>query len=83
MNSNSRLVQNTLAQFRQIVHTIEIFTDIDECANFLVQIQDERVCMILSDSIGFYIVPCLHDMSQLDSIFIFSTTYKNNHPQWI
>jgi tetratricopeptide (TPR) repeat protein len=42
---------------------------------------NEKACMIISGSLGQHIVPRVHDMSQVDSIFIFCGN-KKRHEQW-
>ena len=41
----------------------------------------EKACMIISGSLGQHIVPRVHNMSQVDSIFIFCSN-KKYHEQW-
>jgi hypothetical protein len=42
---------------------------------------NEKACMIISGSLGQDIVPRVHNMSQVDSIFIFCGN-KKHHKQW-
>jgi hypothetical protein len=48
---------------------------------FLIEKKDEKACMLISGSLGQHIVPQVHDMSQVDSIFIFCDN-KAWHEQW-
>ena len=48
---------------------------------FLESIEDEKACMIISGSFGQRIVPQIHNMSQVDTIFIFCGN-KKFHQQW-
>jgi tetratricopeptide (TPR) repeat protein len=73
--------QNTVAQLRRIVNSIHKYTNSEECSKFLETIDNEKVCMIISGSLGQGIVPRLHDMLQVDSIFIFCSN-KHYHQQW-
>ena len=52
------------------------------CIQFLETISNEKACMIISGSLGQHIVPQVHNMSQVDSIFIFCSD-KEYHEQWI
>jgi hypothetical protein len=64
--------QNTLAQLRRIINTVNTFTGGDECIEFITNNSNkEKVCMIISGALGQLIVPLVHNMSQMDSIFIF------------
>ena len=56
------------------------FADIDECINFITDIKDEKVILITSGSLGQQITPCIHEIPQLDSIYVFLT--DKNLSQW-
>jgi tetratricopeptide (TPR) repeat protein len=73
--------RNTVSQLRRVVHTINKFTDGEECIKFIASINNEKACMIISGSLGQHIVPQIHDKSLVDSIFIFCSE-KNRHEQW-
>jgi tetratricopeptide (TPR) repeat protein len=72
---------NTVVQLRRVVNDIHTFGDGEQCIQFLNTIDDNKVCMIISGSLGEHIVPRVHNMSQVDSIFIFCGN-KNRHEQW-
>lgn len=63
-------IHDALNQFRFIVNTVNIFTDSDQCIDFITEIKDTKIFMILSQSLSEYIIPIIHSMSQLYSIFI-------------
>ncbi|CAF0869487.1 unnamed protein product [Adineta ricciae] len=63
--------QNTIAKLQAIISDVEIYTDVDQCVQFIETIDDRKICMITSGSLGQHIVPRVHDMTQVDSIFIF------------
>ncbi|CAF1225915.1 unnamed protein product [Adineta steineri] len=73
--------QNTITQLRRAVNDINTFTDVDQCFEFIGTVVDKKVCMIISGSLGQHFVPFVHDMSQIDSIFIFCDNQKH-HEQW-
>ena len=81
IDESSGVCQNTIAHFRRAVNDIEAFIDGEECVQFLKDIAHEKVCMIVSGSLGQEIVPRVHDLPQLDSIFIFCSN-KKNHKRW-
>ena len=81
IDENNEDYQNTINQLQHVVNTINTFTDGEECIEFINSMNDEKVCMIISDSLGQQIVPRIHNMSQVDSIFIFSSN-KKQHEQW-
>lgn len=73
--------QDTISHLRRVMNTINIFTDSDECVQFLEKIQYDKVCMIVSGSLGKHIIPHVHNMSQIESIFIFCGNTQSNE-QW-
>jgi hypothetical protein len=77
-NEDSR---HTVSQLRCIINTINKFTDGDECIQFINTITNNKACLIISGSLGQHIVPRVHSMSQVDSIFILCAI-KQHHEQW-
>ncbi|CAF1230932.1 unnamed protein product [Adineta steineri] len=73
--------QNTITKLRRVVNDFKTFTDGDQCPEFIQTVIDKKVCMIISGSLGQHIVSRVHNMSQVDSIFIFCGNRKH-HEQW-
>ncbi|CAF1061233.1 unnamed protein product [Adineta steineri] len=73
--------QNTIKQLRRAIKDIKTFTDGDQCLEFVQTIINKKACMVISGSLGEHIVPRVHNMSQIDSIFIFCNN-QNHHEQW-
>ena len=73
--------KKNITSLRKIIDTIYIYTNVDDCMQFVEQTKNENVCMIVSGSLGQHIVPRIHNLSQLDSIFIFCGN-KQYHEQW-
>ncbi|CAF1076303.1 unnamed protein product [Adineta steineri] len=70
-----------IKQLKRVINNLNIFTDSDKCAEFIQTITNNRICMIISGSLGKQIVPRVHDMSQVDIIFIFCNNQKW-HEHW-
>jgi tetratricopeptide (TPR) repeat protein len=81
IDENSTDCRNMITQLRRAVNTINTFTDSEECVQFLESMNKEKACMIISGYLGQHIVSHVHDMSQVDSIFIFCGN-KKHHEQW-
>ncbi|CAF5005796.1 unnamed protein product, partial [Rotaria sp. Silwood1] len=62
---------DSIAKLQQIVNSINTFTDVDECIDFLTEIKDEKVLIIISDEYGQDVVSFMHDLNQINSIYIF------------
>lgn len=78
---NNSDCRHTITQLQKIVHTIHRFTDHNQCIHFLADIKDEKVLMIISGALGEIIMPDIHDMSQIYSIYIFCQN-ESKHKQW-
>jgi hypothetical protein len=73
--------QNTLAQLRNIVNDINLFTEPNQCVDFLTDIKDMNAFLIVDGSLGEHIIPLMHDIPQLDTIYIFCGN-KSRHEEW-
>ncbi|CAF1128435.1 unnamed protein product [Rotaria sp. Silwood1] len=87
LNSNNDEVNennnhNNLMQLRSIVNTVKTFTNMNRCVDFLTDIQDEKAFMILAATVAQYIVPLIHDIPQLNSIYILSEN-ESTVDSWI
>lgn len=74
--------RNTITHLRQMIQTVHTFTNGDDCIRFLEDSRDEKICIIISGSLGKLIVPRINDLSQIDSIFIFCRN-KQYHETWV
>ena len=73
--------KKSLETLRQTVPSITAFTDADECVDFIDDIEDGKVFLIVSGSLGQHVVPCIEEMSQLESIHVFSNNKVINE-EW-
>jgi tetratricopeptide (TPR) repeat protein len=78
---NSNDCRNSITKLRQIVNTVNTFTDVDECIGFINSIHEEKAFMISSGALGQTTVPAVHDKPQVSTIFIFCGN-KARHEQW-
>ena len=81
LDNNNEDFQYTIRQLERIVSHVNTFTDNDECVEFILNSSQNKVYIILSDPVGRYLVPCIYDMPQLDSIFIFCENQRR-HETW-
>jgi hypothetical protein len=73
--------RNTITQLRRVMNTINMFTNCDRCIDFLTDINTVKVFMIISGELSPHIIPLIHDITQLDSIYIFCEN-KPRYVQW-
>jgi tetratricopeptide (TPR) repeat protein len=81
INQSSADCQNALAQLRNVVNDIHLFTEPDQCVDFLTDIKDMNAFLIADGSLGQQIIPHMHDIPQLDVIHIFCAN-KSRHEEW-
>ncbi|CAF3119171.1 unnamed protein product [Rotaria sp. Silwood2] len=72
INESNSDYHNSMKRFREIVNTIYTFTNADQCVDFLNEVKDEKVFLILSDDFIQSTVSVIHDIPQLDSIYVIS-----------
>jgi len=60
---------NTATSQKPCDRTIKNFTDLVECIHFISNIKEEKVFMISSGTLSQTIVPIIHDMAQINTIF--------------
>ncbi|CAF1292108.1 unnamed protein product [Adineta steineri] len=82
INGNNADCSHTIKQLKRVVNNVNRFTDDKQCIEFIQTITNNKVCMIVSGSLGKHIVPHVHDMSQVDTIFIFCNN-REWHEQWV
>ncbi|CAM2721209.1 unnamed protein product [Rotaria socialis] len=70
-----------LAELQRLVASINTFTTIDDCIDFIDGIQETKVFMIVSGSLGQSIVPQIHDKTHVDSIYVYCRDAEL-HKKW-
>jgi tetratricopeptide (TPR) repeat protein len=73
--------RNTITELQRVVNTINTFTDVDKCIDFLTHTYPENVCIIIPGALCQNLVPLIHDVAQLHTIFILCEN-KTEHEQW-
>jgi hypothetical protein len=71
----------TVTPLRSVINTIKTYTDSEECIQFITSMGNEKACILVSGSVGQHIVPRIHSMPQVDSIFVFCGDLTR-HRQW-
>jgi hypothetical protein len=69
-------------QLRSIVDHIRIFDNVEDCEQILQLLDEDRFILVTNGQCGRDIVPCIHDLSQVCSIYIFDVD-QIDHQQWI
>ncbi|CAF1627949.1 unnamed protein product, partial [Adineta ricciae] len=77
--------QNTISELRNVVNSISIFNDIDQCIDFVTDIEQEKVFMIVSNCSTQQLMTVIHDLSQINSVYVFDynrTESRLSTKQW-
>jgi tetratricopeptide (TPR) repeat protein len=72
---------NTMIQLRQIFETIHTLNDREQCIKIIKENGDKNIFLIISGAFGQELVPNIHQMSQLNAIFVFCGN-KPRHELW-
>ena len=73
---------NVIKELEQVVNHVKTFTSTEPCVEFITEeINNEKACMIISGALGERVIPQIHDLLQIDSIFIFCRN-EQYHKQW-
>lgn len=80
-NETNKNYQNILEQLPNVVNNTNSFTDRDECVDFLTDFKDVKTVLIVDDTIGQQITSLIHDIPQLDRIYVVSHS-KSPHSEW-
>ena len=73
--------KKSLERLRNVVASIITFQDVKECIEFLNDISQEKIFIIVSGSLGRQVVSDFEDMPQAQSIYIFCS-HKAIHEEW-
>jgi hypothetical protein len=84
--ANVNLIEeNTITQkkLREVVSTLKVFDDCDQCVDYLTDIQDQKFLLIVSSSYGSQMVSVVHEFKQLTAIYIYCTeSEKSSNDTW-
>ncbi|CAF1978237.1 unnamed protein product [Rotaria magnacalcarata] len=72
IDESDDIFRSYMTHLRYVVNNVNMFTDPMKCVKFLSQIKNDKVLMIVSDDQCELIIPEVHDMAQMDSIYLFS-----------
>ena len=66
---------------RGAINEINFFTELNQCIQFLHGIDEDKVFVIASGSLGAQLVPIIHTLPQLEGIYVFCSK-KELHEHW-
>jgi len=68
-------------KLREAINFLQIFDQVDQCEENIRKIEYEKVVFIVSGRLGREIVPRLHDLPQLNSVYVYCLDRIGNK-QW-
>ncbi|CAF1534592.1 unnamed protein product, partial [Rotaria sp. Silwood1] len=68
--------EKPMKHLQHIVATVAVFTDVDESIDFLTDIENEKVFMIVSGALAQHIIPIIQECPQIDSLFMYTQLLK-------
>ncbi|CAF3096501.1 unnamed protein product [Rotaria socialis] len=74
--------KHIISKLKEIIYKFDAFTDVDTCLNYIGKVIHEKIFFITSGAFAQTIVPRVHGMSQINTIYIFCGN-KTRHEEWI
>jgi len=81
LNLNTNDNNSLIIRFQHLVNLILSFHDPDQCIDFISDIKNEKIFLIVTGSLGQNIVPLINNFHQIDSIYVYCSN-KSNHEKW-
>ena len=73
---------NAQHQIRKSIHYLKTFIKVDDCEKYIKSMNtDDRIVLVVGSSFGRILVPRIHQLRQVWSIYIFSGNKKNE--EWV
>jgi len=74
--------QQRSKKISQLLENVMIFNDSDECIDFITDLGDQRVFLIVCDVITEYLIPGIHAVPQICSIHVICQNSEGLHQSW-
>jgi hypothetical protein len=68
---NDEESHNSIINLRQVVNTINTFTNADECVDFITCINEEKIFFVVSGALSQIIVPVVESIHNVSCVYIF------------
>ena len=81
VDQSHEYLRSCVADLSSNFYAVHTFSDTDECVDFLSDVQTEEIILIVSEHLAENLVPMIHQISQLISIFVLSSNEFRDH-QW-
>lgn len=72
--------QVTQKELRNLIATLQTFTSDVECETYIKKMNNDKLVLITSGGLGRRLVPRIHDLPQVSSIYIYCQDKQANEP---
>jgi hypothetical protein len=69
LHHNDEPVEQQMKDLKSVIKSIEMFVDIDTCVNFITNTLVEKIFVILPSSVSEHLVPIIHGLPQVYTIY--------------
>ncbi|CAF4198702.1 unnamed protein product, partial [Adineta steineri] len=80
IDQSKKTYHDSITKLQRITPAVYSCTNSPQCINYLNNINDKKVFLIVSDGLGEELVPLVHDKPQLDAIYIYSQVKMQRLP---
>ena len=77
----SDITTNSMVQIRRYINASKVFTEINDCIDYITDLKTNNVLMIINYTLENEIISWIADLSQIDSIFLIKSQEACQHPQ--
>ncbi|CAF4944605.1 unnamed protein product [Rotaria sp. Silwood1] len=81
IDESSEDYRNSIKHLQRTVNTIKPYRDTEECINYISELENEKAFLIISGALCETVVPRIHNMAQLYSIYVFCRK-KEKYEEW-
>ncbi|CAF0724570.1 unnamed protein product [Adineta steineri] len=71
-NETNSDINNTINQLQHVAGSFKIFNDVNECIDFITNVTDQEVSLIICNSQSETFISIIEDIPQLHSVYIFN-----------
>jgi tetratricopeptide (TPR) repeat protein len=82
LDTNIDDCSENIRKLRRTIHVIHTLTDAAQCIELLKNIKDEMVFLVVTGYVGEHLIPTIHDITQLYSVYILCGK-QSKHQKWI
>jgi len=74
--------QNVKKKLQSLINHVEIFQSIAECKTFILELEDDDILLIISEHVGFTVVPYVHSLRKITEIYIYCLDCQTKQCEW-